>query len=142
VWRRAIELLDTVAVSDEWSIVLTLHCGRTVAACLHAFQALTVLPVRTSYRHMMALMLGALKTCARALGTCMPSCTGRPARFFFMLETRGPYGPVGHVAAPEPTLARRRGPEPQDTWQRRSPPQSGGKVRSHRTRGIAGAHLS
>jgi hypothetical protein len=32
--------------------------------------------------------------------------------------------------------------EPWETWQRRSPSQSGGEVRSHRTRGSAGAHLS
>jgi hypothetical protein len=29
-----------------------------------------------------------------------------------------------------------------DTWQRRSLPQSGGEVWSHRTRGSVGAHLS
>jgi hypothetical protein len=60
----------------------------------------------------MALMSGALETCARALGTCVSSCTGRPARLFFMLEARGPQGVVGHVAASEPTLAGRWDPEP------------------------------
>jgi hypothetical protein len=49
---------------------------------------------------------------------------------------------IGHVAVSEPTLVGRRGLEPYDTWQRRSPPQSGDEVRSHRTRGSAGAHLS
>jgi hypothetical protein len=42
----------------------------------------------------------------------VPSCTGRSARLFFMLESHGPEGPVGHVAAPEPTSAERLGPEP------------------------------
>jgi hypothetical protein len=49
---------------------------------------------------------------------------------------------IGHVAALEPTSAWRRGPELQGTWQRRSPPQLGGEVRSHWTRGSIGAHLS
>jgi hypothetical protein len=46
------------------------------------------------------------------------------------------------MAAPEPTSAGRRGPEPQGTWQRRSPSQPGGEVWSHMTCGSAGAHLS
>jgi hypothetical protein len=39
-------------------------------------------------------------------------CTGRSDRLFFILEARGPQGAVGHVTAPEPTSARRRGPKP------------------------------
>jgi hypothetical protein len=42
----------------------------------------------------------------------VPSYTGMPARVFFMLESHDPQGAVGHVAAPKPTSARRRGPEP------------------------------
>jgi hypothetical protein len=49
---------------------------------------------------------------------------------------------LGYVAAPELTSARRRGTRARDTWRRRSPPQQGGEVRSHGTRGGAGAHLS
>jgi hypothetical protein len=78
----------------------------------------------------MALTSGPFETCARALGTCMPSCIGRPARLLFMLEARGPpwiagrvaaqsppsrearFRAVGHMAVPEPTSARRRGLEP------------------------------
>jgi hypothetical protein len=48
------------------------------------------LPVRTSYRLMMALTSDVLETFACALGTCMPSYTGRPVRLFFMLEARDP----------------------------------------------------
>jgi hypothetical protein len=77
-------------VSGEWSIVLALHYSCTVATCLHALQALTVLPAHTSCRLMMALMSDALKTCVRALRTCVPSYTGRPARLFFMLEAHSP----------------------------------------------------
>jgi hypothetical protein len=32
--------------------------------------------------------------------------------------------------------------EPRDTWQRRSPHQTGGEVQRHRTRGSTAAHLS
>jgi hypothetical protein len=92
VWHRVVESLGTVAVPGEWSIVLALHCSRTIPACLYALHAFTVLPDHTSYRPMMTLMSGALKTCARALGTCVPSCTGRPTRIFFMLEAHGPQG--------------------------------------------------
>jgi hypothetical protein len=60
----------------------------------------------------------------------VPSCTGRTARLFFMLEARGSQGAtvyvtapkptsagrrgldLGHVAVPEPNSAGRRGPEP------------------------------
>jgi hypothetical protein len=132
----------TVAMPSEWSIVLALHCSRTVTTYLHALQALIALPARTSCRPMMALTSGALEMCARALGTCVSSCTGSPTRLFFMLESHGQQGAAGHMAAPEPTSAERRGPEPRDTWQRRSPPQRGGEVRSHETHGSVGAHLS
>jgi hypothetical protein len=129
-------------MSDEWSIILTLHCSRIVTICLHTLQALTVMPARTLYKPMMALILDALKICARALGTCAPSCTGRPARLLFMLEARGTQGAMRHVAAPESTSAGRQGPKPYDTWQRRISHQPRGKVWSHRTRGSAGTHLS
>jgi hypothetical protein len=69
---------------------------------------------------MMALMSGALETCVRVLGTCIPSWTGRSARIFFMLEayrtcgSTGAYlsrkvrsGAIGHVAALEPTSVRK-----------------------------------
>jgi hypothetical protein len=42
---------------------------------------------------------------------------------------------TGHVTVPEPSRAGRRGPEPQDAWQHRSPPELGGGVQSHGTRG-------
>jgi hypothetical protein len=43
------------------------------------------------------------------------------------------------VAAPESSLVGRQGPEPWDTWQHRSPPEQGGGVRYHGTRGSVGA---
>jgi hypothetical protein len=59
--------------------------------------------------HIMHAMSGALKTCARALGRCMPSCTGRTDMLFFMLEARSPQEAAGHVAAPELISVERRG---------------------------------
>jgi hypothetical protein len=38
-------------------------------------------------------------------------------------------GAARHVAAPEPSQARRQDPEPRDTWQCRSHPEQGGKIR-------------
>jgi hypothetical protein len=49
---------------------------------------------------------------------------------------------MGHMAAPEPTSAGRRGPELRNTWQRQSSTQQGGEARGHVTRGSTGAHLS
>jgi hypothetical protein len=48
-------------------------------------------------------------------------------------------GAAGHVAAPEPSRAGRWGPESRGTWQHRNPPEQGGRVRSRRTCGCAGA---
>jgi hypothetical protein len=64
VWRHAVASPGTVVVLGEWSTVLALHCSRTIAACAHVLQTLTVLPAHTSCRHMMALMSGALKMSA------------------------------------------------------------------------------
>jgi hypothetical protein len=50
-------------------------------------------------------------------------------------------GAKGHVAAPEFTLVRRRGPGPRDMWQRQSSPQHGGEVQGRGIHGGAGAHL-
>jgi hypothetical protein len=103
MWRRAVELLGTVSVIGEWFIVMALHYSHTVAACLYALQALTTQSARMSCRPMMALISGALKICARALETCVPSYAGRPARLFFMLKTCDPQVAMGHMAPPEPT---------------------------------------
>jgi hypothetical protein len=50
-------------------------------------------------------------------------------------------GAMGHVAAPELTLARRRGSELRDTWWHRSSIQQGEEVWGHGTCGSSGAHL-
>jgi hypothetical protein len=73
--------------------------GIDCVACPHVLQAYDGPDIRR------------LETCARALGTCVSSYTGRPARLFFMLEARDPQGATEHVAALELTSAERRGPE-------------------------------
>jgi hypothetical protein len=105
--------------------MLALHCSRIVAICLHVLQALTALPVRTSYRPIVAQVSGISVTCGHALKTRESSRIGRPFKPFFILEVCGPQsceiccnagalpsreaGPdaVGHVAASEPSRAGR-----------------------------------
>jgi hypothetical protein len=89
----------TVAVPYEWSTGSALHYSHIVAACPHVLQVLNVLPVRTSYMPIMALMSGALETYVCALGTYEPSCTSRPAMLFFMFEARSLQKTAGHVVA-------------------------------------------
>jgi hypothetical protein len=55
----------------------------------------------------MALTSVALEMYEHALGTCEHSYTSRLAMLFFMLETHGPHGVVGHMAAPKLTPAER-----------------------------------
>jgi hypothetical protein len=43
------------------------------------------------------------------------------------------------MAALEPSQVRRQDLEQRDTWQPQSPPEQGGRIRSHRTCGSAGA---
>jgi hypothetical protein len=46
---------------------------------------------------------------------------------------------MGYVAALDPSRAGRRDPKPRDTLWRRSPPDRGGGIQSHGTRGGTGA---
>jgi hypothetical protein len=116
-------------------------------------------PAHTSHRPMMATVSGALGTCARALKTHEPCCTGRPTWSFFMLEACGPQGTIGRIAPLEPSRQRRRVQSCRTSGGVRalpskeagsgamvhgwhwSPPKLGGWVRSHRKHGSAGAHL-
>jgi hypothetical protein len=51
-----------------------------------------------------------------ALKTREPSYMPRAAKHFFIPVVHSLLGAMGHVAAPELTSARRRSPEPRDTW--------------------------
>jgi hypothetical protein len=51
-------------------------------------------------------------------------------------------GAVRHMAALEPSRARRWGPQSCDTWQHRSPPEQGGRVRCREARGSTRSCLS
>jgi hypothetical protein len=123
------------------------HCSGTVVTCLLVLQALHVQHVCTSCRPMMVLMSGVLETCVCGLGTHRPSYIGRPARFFFMLEARGPQRATGDAVAvpepsrqggrirsgrtrgtPEPSPTWRWGPELWYTWLRWSPPYQGSGI--------------
>jgi hypothetical protein len=119
VWHRAVELVGTVAVTDEWFIALVIYRSRTVAACLHVLQALTALPTRTSCRSCQAHWKLAS---VRWEHVCLAAQAGL---IYFSLCLR----PVPHK-------------ELWDTWLRRSPHQPGGEVRSHMTRDNVRAHLS
>jgi hypothetical protein len=137
---------------------LTCHCSTSMhAPWEHASLKCTVEPAATSF------MLEA-RAPQRALGRVAapdPSSAGRrgpelwdtwqrriPPLWGGGVWSRGTCGStkalhdrearskaIGHVTAPEPSPARRQDPEPQDTWQYRSPPQQKGEVRSCRTRG-------
>jgi hypothetical protein len=121
VWCRAVELLSTVAVSDEWSIVLVLHCSHSVAAYPHAFQTLTMLPTRMSCRPMMALTSGFLETYVHWEYACLVAQAGLLDFSLYLKHTT--YRELW------------------DIWQYRSPAQPGGEVQSHSTHGSVGAHL-
>jgi hypothetical protein len=84
-----------------------------------------------------ARLAGASVTCDRVLNTCEPSCVSEAARLFFISMVHSPLGVVryvaapepssrgggrGHVAAPKPTSAERRGLELRNMWQHRSFP--------------------
>jgi hypothetical protein len=103
------------------------------------------------YRHMMVLTSGALETCTRALGTCELSCTGRPARLFFMFEICSPQGTAGRMIAQSPPYSE-VGYGATGHVMHRSPPTrsratihvvepdpslQGGRIRSHRTHGAS-----
>jgi hypothetical protein len=98
-------VVGTVAVPNEWSIVLTLHCSHSIVACPHVMQALTTLSVHMSCSPMMTLTSAALETYTCALRTYVTSCTDRPVKLFFILVPHSPKGAMGHVAASEPTTA-------------------------------------
>jgi hypothetical protein len=87
------------------------------------------------------MSIGASVTHERALETRDLSYVPRAAKPFFIHVVHSPPGAMGHVAAPELTSTRRRGPELRDTWWRRSSPQQGGEVRGRGTHGGSGVHL-
>jgi hypothetical protein len=62
---------------------------------------------------------------AGALKTHEPSYMPRAIKPFFIPVVHSLLSAVGHVAAPEPSLAGRQSLELQDTWWHRSPPRRG-----------------
>jgi hypothetical protein len=74
-----------------------------------------------------ARLAGVSVTHDRALDTCELSCVPGAASPFFIPVVHSPLWAVGYVAALELSS---RGGNARVTWQRRSPPQWGGEVRS------------
>jgi hypothetical protein len=70
---------------------------------------------------------GASVTRNCALDTCEPICVPGAGRPFFIPVVHSPLRAVGYVVTPELSS---QGGEAGDTWQRWSPPQQGGEVRS------------
>jgi hypothetical protein len=86
----------------------------------------------------MAQASGALETREHALEACELSYIVSPAKPFFTLEARSPQTATGYVAAPKSTLAGKRGPDLQGTWQHQSFSRQGGEVRNLGTHGCVG----
>jgi hypothetical protein len=120
-WLGPVASPSTVVVPCAWSVGHVMHYSNTVATCSHVLQALNVLSGCTSCRPMMARTSDALETCACALGTCEPNCTGRPARLFFMIDARGPQRTTGRVTAQSPPCTE-MDPEPQHMQRTRALP--------------------
>jgi hypothetical protein len=57
-----------------------------MSVCLAGIDYTTCLHVLQAYDDPDVRRLGNVRMC---VGTCVPSCTGRSARLFFMLEARG-----------------------------------------------------
>jgi hypothetical protein len=103
----------------QWHGLVLLHrlalqrylaCGQqgmrcTVAHCSCMFARLTGIKC-VVYQHVLQSHDGPdvwhLGNMCVALGTCEPSCTGRPTSLFFMFEARGPQETAGRVVAWSP----------------------------------------
>jgi hypothetical protein len=117
VWHRHVGSPHHCSRHYEWSSGPALHFVRMSARlawlndviCSHVLQCLS------GER--------ALVTRESALGTRDPSCVPRPSKPFFIPDSHGPLRAAGNMAAPKPSSAGRCGPEPWDTFQRRSPPE-------------------
>jgi hypothetical protein len=109
------------------------HCGAilsgriTTVAMSRSGQLGLRCTVEPNCSGMSTRLAGALVTHDRGLDTCEPSCVLGAARPFFIPVVHSPLGAVGYVAAPDLSS---RGGEARATWQRWSPPQPGGEVRS------------
>jgi hypothetical protein len=93
--------------------------------------------VEPNYSSLSTRLAGVSVTRNRALGTCEPNYVPRVATHFFIPVVHSPLGPGvrgsigallsgrrgrGHMAMPEPTSTKRRGPELRNTWQHYSSP--------------------
>jgi hypothetical protein len=115
-----------VALSDRITTIAISKSGQLDRRC-------TVAPCPHVLRAMMTQGSDVSIMCRHALETNETSRIGRSAKHFFIFEICVPHRTTWHMAASEPSRARRRGPIPWDTWQRWCPLDQGGKIRSHET---------
>jgi hypothetical protein len=109
-----------VVLSDRITTIVMSRSGQLCMRCT----------VESNCSGMSGRLAGASVTRNRALDTCEPRCVSGAARPFFIPVIHSPLGPwgmwqhrssplgearSGHVAAPTPTSAGRRGPEPRNT---------------------------
>jgi hypothetical protein len=124
-WSRPVFSLCYTEHSQRCCVVLSGHI--TTVAMSRSGQLGLHCTVESNCSGMSARLTSASATRDRALDTCEPSCVPGVASLFFIFVVHSPLGVVGYVAAPEISS---QGCEVGATWQRRSPPRQGGKVRS------------
>jgi hypothetical protein len=106
----------------------------TVATYPQDVHALNAQPDHMSYRPMMALTSDAWETCVHALGTCMPSCTGRPTGVSLCLKLMVHRKPQGMRWQHQSPPSREAGSRVVGHTALRSPPLQGGRIQSCRIR--------
>jgi hypothetical protein len=124
-WMRLISSPYYTEHGQRCGAVLSGHI--TIVAMSKSDQLGLRCTVESNCSGMSARLTSASATRDRALDTCEPSCVPGVASLFFIFVVHSPLGVVGYVAAPEISS---QGCEVGATWQRRSPPRQGGKVRS------------
>jgi hypothetical protein len=135
-WSHLVLLLCCIEPGSSRGAVLS---GRiTTVAMSRSDQLGMCCTVELNCSGLSARLAGTLVTHNHALDS-EPSCVPGAAGPFFIPVVLSPLGVVGYVTAPELSS---RGGEAGTTWQHRSPPRQGGKVRSCGTRDSVRALLS
>jgi hypothetical protein len=125
VWSRSVSSPCYTKHGQRCGAVLS---GRiTTVAMSRSGQLDLCCSIELNCSGMSACLAGASVTLDRTLDTCEPNCMPGAARPFFIPVVHSPLGAVWYVVASELSS---RGGEAGATWQRRSPPQQGGEVRT------------
>jgi hypothetical protein len=125
VWSRPVSSPCYTEHGQRCGAVLM---GRiTIVAMSRSGQLGLCCTVEPNCSGMSTRLTGASVTRDCALDTCEPICVPGAGRPFFIPVVHSPLRAVGYVATPELSS---QGGEAGATWQRWSPPQQGGEVRS------------